>query len=157
MNAQAPRSSTPAARAAVAAAALIAALLLLAAGAEAAKPAKVGLRHTSRGNIFVAANGHTLYEFTHDHTRQDSCVKISGCPSVWPPLLTSAKPVAGTGVQSSMLSTITLANGRKQVAYGGHALYVYSADSGPGETLYVGEKAFGGSWYGVTASAHAVK
>ncbi len=125
--------------------------------AHASRAAKVGVRHTSIGTILVSASGHTLYEFTKDRAKTNSCVKISGCAEIWPALTTSGKPSAGPGLKASLLSTIKLRGGAKQVTYAGHALYLYSADSGPGETSYVGEKAFGGTWYAINPAGHTVK
>lgn len=128
-----------------------------AANAQASRSAKVGLRRTSLGPILVSSSGHTLYEFTRDHPHGNSCVKISGCSEIWPALTSSGKPSAGPGVRASLLSTIKLPGGARQVTYASHALYLYSADSGPGETSYVGEKAFGGIWYAVNSAGHTVK
>jgi predicted lipoprotein with Yx(FWY)xxD motif len=125
--------------------------------AQASRATKVGLRHTSLGTVLVSASGRTLYEFTRDRPHRNSCVKISGCSEIWPALTSSGKPTAGPGVRASLLSTIKLPGGSKQVTYAGHALYLYSADSGPGETSYVGEKAFGGIWYAINSSGHTVK
>lgn len=125
--------------------------------ADTSRTAKVGVRKTSIGTILVNSSGRTLFEFTKDHARSDSCVKIKECPEIWPSLTTSGKPTAGPGVKASLLSTITLHGGAKQVTYAGHPLYLYSGDSGPGETGYVGEKEFGGTWYAINASGHAVK
>ncbi|HEY7953627.1 MAG TPA: hypothetical protein VID70_11660 [Solirubrobacteraceae bacterium] len=125
--------------------------------AQASRTTKVNLRRTNLGSILVNSSGHTLYEFTKDRSRSNSCVKISGCSEIWPALTSKGKPVAGSGVKASLLSTITLPGGSKQVTYAGHALYLYSADSGPGETSYVGEKAFGGTWYALNAAGHTVK
>jgi predicted lipoprotein with Yx(FWY)xxD motif len=47
--------------------------------AHAARAAKVTLRHTRLGNILATSSGFTLYEFTRDHSRSNSCVRISGC------------------------------------------------------------------------------
>jgi predicted lipoprotein with Yx(FWY)xxD motif len=125
--------------------------------AKASRVARVGLRHTGIGTILASSSGRTLYEFTRDRPRSNSCVKVGGCPEIWPALKTSGKPTAGPGVRASLLSTITLRDGSKQVTYAGHALYLYSGDSGPGETSYVGVKAFGGSWYAIGSSGRAVK
>lgn len=118
---------------------------------------KLGVRHTSLGTILVSASGRTLYEFTRDRPHANSCVKISGCSEIWPALTSKGKPTAGPGVRASLLSTIKLPGGARQVTYAGHALYLYSADSGPGETAYVGERAFGGIWYAINSSGHTVK
>jgi predicted lipoprotein with Yx(FWY)xxD motif len=125
--------------------------------ANASRTTKVSLRHTRLGSILVSSSGRTLYEFTRDRAHSNSCVKISGCSEIWPALTSSGKPSAGPGVRSSLLSTIKLPGGSRQVTYAGHALYLYSADSGPGETSYVGEKAFGGIWYAINAAGRTVK
>ncbi|HEY7932646.1 MAG TPA: hypothetical protein VID48_02370 [Solirubrobacteraceae bacterium] len=125
--------------------------------AHSSRTATIKLRHTSLGNILVNSSGHTLYEFTKDHTNKSSCASISGCSEVWPSLKTSGRPRAAGGVKASLLSSINLSTGAKQVTYAGHPLYLYSADSGPGETSYVGEKQFGGTWYAINASGHTVK
>lgn len=125
--------------------------------ARAGRVATVELRHTSLGKILATASGFTLYEFTRDRARKDSCATISGCPETWPALQTAGKPTAGSGVKASLLSTIKLPGGVTQVTYAGHPLYIYSGDSGPGETSYVGASMFGGRWYAVNSSGHAVK
>ena len=126
--------------------------------ARAAGIATVELRMTNRGMILAnGATGFTLYEFTHDMKRQDSCVTISGCPEFWPALETSGAPMAGPGIRAKKLGTIMLPNGHMQVTYAGHALYMYTGDTSPGQTSYIGVNAFGGFWYGVNAKGKAVK
>jgi predicted lipoprotein with Yx(FWY)xxD motif len=125
--------------------------------AHASRTAMVSQRQTGLGKILVSASGRTLYEFTRDRANRDTCAAISGCPEAWPPLQSPGRPLAGSGVRSSLLSTITLRGGIKQVTYAGHPLYLYSGDSGPGETSYVGERAFGGNWYAINSSGHTVK
>jgi predicted lipoprotein with Yx(FWY)xxD motif len=125
--------------------------------AHASRAAKVGLRHTRLGTILVSSSGRTLYEFTRDRPRSNSCVKIRECPAAWPALQSTGRPIAGPGVRASLLSTIRLPGGASQVTYAGHALYLYSGDTGPGQTFYVGESAFGGRWYAIDASGRTVK
>lgn len=125
--------------------------------AHASRVAVISLRHTSLGKLLVSSSGRTLYEFTKDHPNKDSCASISGCSEIWPALQSSGKPMAGSGVSASKLSTIKLSDGTKQVTYEGHPLYLYSADSGPGETSYVGAREFGGTWEAINSSGHAVK
>jgi predicted lipoprotein with Yx(FWY)xxD motif len=124
--------------------------------AHASRATEVVLHHTSLGTILTTSSGFTLYEFTRDRVREDSCVKVHGCAQVWPALETSGRPTAGAGVKASLLSSIRIAGGAQQVTYDGHALYTYSADS-RGSTAYVGVSAFGGSWYALSASGHTVK
>lgn len=125
--------------------------------AVAARAAKVQLRETKLGKVLVNAKGFTLFRFTHDPRNKDTCFKTAECAEIWPPLLTSGRPVAGAGVKSSLLSSIRLPNGRRQVTYAGHPLYLYSPASEPGETTYVGFSSFGGTWYAVNAAGNLVK
>jgi predicted lipoprotein with Yx(FWY)xxD motif len=125
--------------------------------AHIARGTKVQLRSTSLGKILVNGAGFTLYRFTRDSRNRNACVTISGCPEVWPALSTSGTPTAGPGVKASLLSTITLPGGAKQVTYAGHPLYLYAPASGPGETSYVGEVQFGGTWLAVNAAGNTVK
>jgi predicted lipoprotein with Yx(FWY)xxD motif len=125
--------------------------------ARAGRAAVVTVRHTRLGQILSTSSGFTLYEFTRDRANRNSCVSISGCSETWPPLQTSGRPSAGAGVKASLLSTIRLSTGVTQVTYGGHPLYMYSGDSGPGDTSYVGARAFGGTWYALNAAGQAVR
>ncbi|HEV2981312.1 MAG TPA: hypothetical protein VGX51_07750 [Solirubrobacteraceae bacterium] len=143
-------------------------LLVCAAGAVAAfgsggaravvaKTAKVQLRHTELGKILVNASGFTLYHFSRDPRNKDTCMGVENCSEVWPPLLTSGRPIAGSGLKSSLLSSIRLPNGRRQVTYAGHPLYMYSPSTERGETSYVGFSSYGGTWYALNAAGKSVK
>lgn len=125
--------------------------------AHAAGATTVKLRNTESGKVLVNSSGFTLYEFTKDSRDKNTCVKLKGCAQAWPALTTTGKPKAGPGVKASLLSTITLSGGVKQVTYAGHALYTYSASSEAGETSYIGVKAFGGSWDALSASGATIK
>lgn len=121
--------------------------------ARASRAATVQLRHTRLGSILVSSSGRTLYEFTRDRGKKNSCAAIKGCSAVWPSLKASGRPTAGAGIKASLLSTTS----GNQVTYAGHPLYTYSGDSGPGQTSYVGVKAFGGTWYAINASGGTVR
>jgi predicted lipoprotein with Yx(FWY)xxD motif len=125
--------------------------------ARESRAATVGLRRTNLGSILVNSSGRTLYEFTRDRTNKDSCAALRGCPEAWPPLKASGRPTAGPGVKASLLSSLSLPGGGKQVTYAGRPLYTYAGDGGPGETSYVGFKSFGGIWYAMNARGQAVK
>jgi predicted lipoprotein with Yx(FWY)xxD motif len=124
--------------------------------AHAGRAASVQLRHTSLGSILTSASGLTLYDFTRDHGDHNSCVTVKGCATVWPALQTSGAPSAGRGVRASLLSTIALAGGVKQVTYAGHPLYLFKGDE-PGDTAYVGIEQFGGAWDALNAAGNGVK
>jgi predicted lipoprotein with Yx(FWY)xxD motif len=125
--------------------------------AHAAGATTVKLRSTGVGKVLVNSSGFTLYAFTKDSRNKDTCMKIKGCAKVWPALTTTGSPKAGSGVKASLLSTITLSGGVKQVTYAGHALYTYSESTEAGETSYVGVKEFGGSWDALSASGATIK
>jgi predicted lipoprotein with Yx(FWY)xxD motif len=119
--------------------------------------AKVQVRKTSAGKILVNGAGFTLYRFTHDTRAKDTCVMVMGCLEVWPALTTTGRPQAGPGVKSSLLSTIKLPNGHKQVTYAGWPLYLYAPSSERGETAYIGFETYGGKWDAVSAAGKLVK
>jgi predicted lipoprotein with Yx(FWY)xxD motif len=125
--------------------------------AHASRATTVELRHTNLGDILTTSSGFTLFEFSRDQHERNSCVSLTGCPQAWPALQTSGKPSAGPGVRASLLSTIKLPGGAMQIAYAGHPLYLYSGDSRPGETGYVGVSAFGGAWDAMGSAGNTVK
>jgi predicted lipoprotein with Yx(FWY)xxD motif len=146
---------------AVLASAAIAAPLAAAAAAQpsahASRAAKIQLRRTSIGKVLVDAAGFTLYRFSKDTGRKNTCVASRECSATWPALGSTGRPTAGPGVKASLLSTIRLPNGSTQVTYAGHPLYRYSAASERGETSYAGVRQFGGTWYAVSATGSNVK
>jgi predicted lipoprotein with Yx(FWY)xxD motif len=120
-------------------------------------PAKLKLRHTSVGTILVNSRGFTLYAFSRDAKNKNACQKIKQCLKVWPPVTTSGRAVAGSGVRRSLIGSIRLSNGARQVTYAGHPLYTYLGDTRPGQTSYVNLFQFGGFWPAVSASGHEVR
>ena len=140
----------------VAATALVASLTTAFASATGTR-AQLQLRRTHVGTILVNGRGFTVYAFTRDGHNKDICANVSGCPSIWPPVTTFGNAIAGPGVRSRLIGTITLNNGVKQVTYAGHPLYTYVADSAPGQTFYVNVSQFGGHWPAVNAAGSEVK
>jgi predicted lipoprotein with Yx(FWY)xxD motif len=122
----------------------------------AAGPATIQLHKTRLGMILVNARGFTVYAFGKDAKRQDRCVTISGCGSIWPLVKTSGRPRAGKGVKRSLLGTIKVGN-NEQVTYAGHPLYTYTGDGFAGSTSYVGIRQFGGVWTALKASGATVR
>jgi predicted lipoprotein with Yx(FWY)xxD motif len=119
--------------------------------------AKVELRQTRLGKILVNGRGFTIYAFTRDRRNRDNCASSHVCITVWPPVTTVGAPIAGPGVRSSLLGTITLKNGRRQLTYAGHPLYTYIADTRPGQTSYVNILQFRGRWPALNAAGQEVK
>ena len=121
--------------------------------AHAAQSSTVKLSSTNVGRILETSRGAVVYMFSKDRHGTDTCVKISGCTGVWPPLWVSGRPTGGPGVNTSLLGTVAVGRHR-QVTYAGHPLYTY-VGAGPGDTSYVGAPGFNGTWYAVTASGKA--
>lgn len=138
------------------AAATVVALAMSSAGARVSR-SKLQLRKTNVGTILVNGRGFTIYAFTKDGRNRDACAGISSCLSVWPVISGAAKPLLGPGVKPSLVGTITIKGGAKQVTYAGHPLYTYTADGGPGQTSYVNFLQFGGRWPAINAAGHEVK
>lgn len=103
-------------------------------------------------SFLVDANGMTLYLFAKDSAGTSNC--SGGCATNWPPLTVTGQPVAGAGVDASLLGTLTRADGSTQVTYNGHPLYHYKGDYAPGDE---NGRGVGGVWYVVSASGDAVK
>ena len=117
--------------------------------------ATVKTRSTSLGKIIVNAQSKTLYLFMKDKNGRSSC--YSQCASYWPPLMKKGTLRAGTGVKANLLGTTTRKNGKRQVTYNHHPLYLYSADTGAGQVSGQGLSFFGGKWYVVSAAGRAIK
>ena len=99
------------------------------------------------GPILTDSQGNTVYAFAKDSKGMSNC--NASCASIWPPVTTSGKPTAGSGVLASNLGTTKRSDGSTQVTYGGRPLYTYTADSSPGDVAGNGINEFGGLWYAV--------
>ena len=115
----------------------------------------VALASSNLGRILVDGQGRTLYLFEADRGSTSAC--NGACASVWPPLKTSGKPKAGSGVSASKLGTARRADGSTGVTYNGHPLYTYAGDSGPGQTSGEGIDGFGAEWYVLSATGNKVE
>ncbi len=149
------RTKTLLAVAGIAAVAATAPLALAASGTP-----TVNLTNTAGKGMILTNKGYTLFMFSRDKRGHDKCVKIKGCTSIWPPLTTKGTPKAGTGVNQSLLGTVKLPNGKKQVTYNKHPLYRYRPDLSAhmkADTTYIGQFLEGGYWWGLNASGKAVK
>ena len=115
----------------------------------------VALASSKLGNILVDGKGRTLYLFEADKGTSSMC--DGACASAWPPLATTGKPTAGSGVSASKLGTTKRADGTTEVTYNGHPLYTFSGDKAPGQTTGQGSQAFGAEWYALSAAGNTVE
>lgn len=119
-------------------------------------PAVVSVASTSFGTVLVEGTagyaGCSLYVLTSDELRtlttgavpfacsNNQNVLGAACDSIlWPALLTNGAPVAGPGVNPTLLGTVTrtdVLSGQsvQQVTYAGLPLYRFFLDETPGET-----------------------
>ncbi len=119
------------------------------------KAATVGLANEGDlGKILVDSQGRSLYLFQRDMGTTSECA--GACAAAWPPLRATGKPVAGTGVSASKIGTTARSDGKPQVTYNGHPLYLYSADQQPGDTNGQGLNVFGGGWFALSAAGNMV-
>ena len=136
---------------------IVAAIVALAIGSvaiAATHGTSVSTAKTGLGRVITDSHGRTLYLFEKDKRGRSSCSGI--CASYWPPVLTTAKPVATGGAKGSLLGTIRRSDGTKQVTFAGHPLYRFSGDSKRGQTNGEGLTDFGASWYAVSTSGKKI-
>lgn len=110
---------------------------------------------SSYGTILVDSSGRTLYMLTADTPTKSACT--GSCPAVWPPLVVTGSPTAGSGVTASLLGTITRSDGSHQVTYNGHPLYTFARDTAAGQVNGEGINHFGGLWYVLDPAGSPVK
>jgi predicted lipoprotein with Yx(FWY)xxD motif len=116
--------------------------------------ATVGVANENVGKILVDSQGRTLYLFQRDSGRKSTCT--GACAVEWPPLLATGKPTVGSGANASLVATSARSDGKSQVIYNGHPLYLFSADQKAGDTNGQGVNAFGGLWYVLSSSGDEI-
>jgi predicted lipoprotein with Yx(FWY)xxD motif len=65
-----------------------------------------------------------------------------------------SNPSVGTGLTALLLTTLTRADGTKQLEYNGHPLYTFKGDSAAGQANGEGSTAFGAYWYVLDAAGN---
>ena len=113
---------------------------------------------TEFGPILVDGDGFSLYLFMADtqNSGTSTCGDDDGCTTEWPPLLTEGDPVAGEGVDATLLGTITRDDGSTQVTYNGWPLYLFHEDMAAGDTNGQAVDEFGGLWYLVSPTGETI-
>jgi predicted lipoprotein with Yx(FWY)xxD motif len=123
---------------------------------ESRKPAKPGTRIVSRGSDFgpmlFDETGQAIYLFDVETTAEPGC--YDACAEAWPPVLSKGKPVAGRGVDASLLGTTERTDGTTQVTYNDHPLYLY-AHKAKDEVKCHDVFMNGGNWYVVQPGGDA--
>jgi predicted lipoprotein with Yx(FWY)xxD motif len=118
-------------------------------------PATVGTADVgSLGTVLVDSTSRTLYLFKKDSGTKSTC--FGACASAWPPLRADGKPTVGSEANASMVGTTPRSDGKPQVTYNGHPLYLYAADQNPGDATGQGLQAFGAAWFTVSSAGSQV-
>jgi predicted lipoprotein with Yx(FWY)xxD motif len=107
------------------------------------------------GSFLVDESGMTVYLFVADTGTASTC--YSTCAIIWPPVLTTGAPQAGTGAQASLLGTTTRTDGKVEVTYGGHPLYYFMQDKAAGDVKGQGINGFGALWWVLSPSGAAIQ
>jgi len=116
--------------------------------------ATVGVANENVGKILVDSQGRTLYLFERDSGTKSTCT--GACAVEWPPLRATRKPTVGGGANASAVATSARSDGKPQVTYNGHPLYLFTGDQKPGDTNGQGVNAFGGLWYVLSSSGNQI-
>jgi predicted lipoprotein with Yx(FWY)xxD motif len=120
------------------------------------EPTEAGIKIVSAGSEFgqmlFDRTGQAIYLFDIEKTSRPRC--YDACAEAWPPVLTKGDPVAGPGVDSSLLGTTERRDGTAQVTYNGHPLYFY-AHEGKHEVKCHDVFLNGGNWYVVQPDGDA--
>jgi predicted lipoprotein with Yx(FWY)xxD motif len=116
--------------------------------------ATVGVANDNLGKILIDSHGRTLYLFRRDSGTKSACT--GACPIDWPPLRATGKPTVGGGAAASSVTTSARSDGKAQVTYNGHPLYLFSGDQKPGDTNGEGVNAFGGLWYALSSAGNQI-
>jgi len=118
------------------------------------QPATVGIANGGLGKILVNSKSRTLYLFRKDVGTKSECT--GACARNWPPLGANGKPTVGSGANASLIGTTMRPDGKPQVTYNGHPVYLFVGDQKAGDTKGEGLSAFGGSWFALSPAGNQV-
>jgi predicted lipoprotein with Yx(FWY)xxD motif len=103
------------------------------------------------GSVLVTASNQPVYILSTDPSGSSKCV--GSCAKTWKPVTVSGKATAGSGADSSMVSSFKRKDGTTQVLYNKHALYTHAGSP----ASVAGTASDGGVWYLINAKGAPVK
>jgi predicted lipoprotein with Yx(FWY)xxD motif len=106
------------------------------------------------GTYLVGASGRAVYLWVADSNGKSSC--SGACATAWPPLTAGSMPHVTGAARAADVSLISRSDGAKQVAYKGHPLYYFIADTRSGMLKGQGNDGFGAKWWLVGPSGSAI-
>lgn len=120
--------------------------------------AQVRASNTLAGTVLTNGGGYVLLMFPKEGHRLTRCIGIRSCMTDWPPVTTTGPPVAGPGVDPSLLGTIPYRGKLRAVTYAGWPLHTYKfAYSAQSSVMNIGIKQFGGRWYALDPAGQLVR
>ena len=97
------------------------------------------------GTVVTDAEGMTLYRYDKDKASMSMCT--GGCAKTWMPVMPEKGSVRAMGLEQSKISTVTRADGTKQLTLAGWPLYRYMGDTEAGDMNGQGK---GDAWSAIT-------
>jgi predicted lipoprotein with Yx(FWY)xxD motif len=94
------------------------------------------------GEFLTDGEGRTLYIFVKDLPDNSTCT--DACAQTWRPLTTGSAPVAGSGIDPTLVGVISRADGTTQATYNHFPLYYYANDVAAGD---VNGQGVNDAWY----------
>jgi predicted lipoprotein with Yx(FWY)xxD motif len=117
--------------------------------------ATLGVADHDLGEILVDSQGRTLYLFDKDSGTTSTCT--GECANNWPPLEVNGKTTEGDGADAALVGTTARSDGKRQVTYNGHPVYLFEGDKKAGDTNGEGVNGFGAEWYVLAPSGKKVE
>jgi predicted lipoprotein with Yx(FWY)xxD motif len=115
-----------------------------------AGPAAVKLTATTvggLGTVVTDADGMTLYRFDQDRNAPSATNCTGTCTIAWPPVLATSAALQLSGVDRSVVGTVTRPDGNRQITISGWPVYRFAQDTAPGQANGQG---MSGTWFAVT-------
>jgi predicted lipoprotein with Yx(FWY)xxD motif len=82
---------------------------------------------------------------------------VAACLSVWPPLMSAVPMTAATGVNGTLIGSMTMHGAVPHVTYAGWPLYYYSRDRVPGDTTGQHVTDTWGTWHLLSPSGEPIR
>ena len=105
---------------------------------------KIAVGESEFGEMLFDSKKQAIYIFEKDPKGESAC--YDDCAKAWPPVFTDGQPVAGDGVEKSLLGTTKRRDGRLQVTYDDQPLYYYAHEK-PAEVRCHNVNLNGGLWW----------
>jgi predicted lipoprotein with Yx(FWY)xxD motif len=93
----------------------------------------LGVSETDFGDVLVGDNGMTVYMFMPDQQENGTPTCYDDCEQAWPVVEATDSPIAGGGVDESLIGSVERDDGTQQLTYNDLPLYYFSGDKKVGQ------------------------